>query len=333
MIIADKEVGVVETAHESIVWCLAWHPVGHILTTGSNDHTVKFWSRNRPGDSMRDKYNLNTLPPGHEEEYGNLGDAAIEGLVGTKSVEQPSNVTIPGMGPEDKVQSGMTIPGLDFQGPPDLETGRKKQPFSKPIPRSFQNSWNDSNGEPGYNMEGAFGERDGGAHGGPGGQHGGPHGGPFGPQGGGGPGYNMEGEMGGAISRKENVAPTGPGAQPIPLGQLQTAATAIVAKGQIIPVLPGSALFHAIQGGENAVRDVLARDFGIGGQQQGGHQQGQSGHQGPPPGGFQGGGGGGGNFGGGPQGGGGSNYGGPGMGGGPNNFGGMQGGGPQGGGG
>ena len=42
---ADKEVGVVEAAHESIVWCLAWHPVGHILTTGSNDHTVKFWSR------------------------------------------------------------------------------------------------------------------------------------------------------------------------------------------------------------------------------------------------------------------------------------------------
>ena len=59
-----------------------------------------------------------------------------------------------GMGPEDKVQAGMTIPGLDFQGtyffllhnwslnailgPPDIETGRKKQPFSKPIPRSFQ---------------------------------------------------------------------------------------------------------------------------------------------------------------------------------------------------
>ena len=82
-----------------------------------------------------------------------------------------------------------------------------------------------------------------------------------------------------------------------------------------------------LQGGENAVRDVLARDFGIGGQQQGGHQQGQGVHQGPPPGGFQGGGGGGGNFGGGPQGGGGNNYGGPGMGGGPNNFGGMQGGG------
>ena len=34
-----------------------------------------FEFRNRPGDSMRDKYNLNTLPPGHEEEYGNLGES------------------------------------------------------------------------------------------------------------------------------------------------------------------------------------------------------------------------------------------------------------------
>ena len=100
---ADKEVGVVETAHESIVWCLAWHPVGHILTTGSNDHTVKFWSRyicsfieenrtlvdvfrNRPGDSMRDKYNLNTLPPGHEEEYGNLGECVADDFGQNKEV-------------------------------------------------------------------------------------------------------------------------------------------------------------------------------------------------------------------------------------------------------
>ena len=62
-----------------------------------------------------------------------------------------------------------------------------------------QNSWNDSNGEPDRGTKRTFGERDGGALGGPGGQHGGPHGGPFGPQGGGGPGYNMEGDMGGAI--------------------------------------------------------------------------------------------------------------------------------------
>jgi WD40 repeat protein len=61
---ADKEVGGIEQAHDSIVWTLAWHPLGHILCSGSNDHTSKFWTRNRPGDLMRDKYNLNTLPAG-----------------------------------------------------------------------------------------------------------------------------------------------------------------------------------------------------------------------------------------------------------------------------
>lgn len=63
-----------ETAHDSIVWTLAWHPLGHILCSGSNDHTIKFWTRNRPGDLMRDKYNLNTLPASlaalDECEYG-----------------------------------------------------------------------------------------------------------------------------------------------------------------------------------------------------------------------------------------------------------------------
>ena len=61
---ADKEVGAIEQAHDSIVWTLAWHPLGHILCSGSNDHTSKFWTRNRPGDQMRDKYNLNTMPAG-----------------------------------------------------------------------------------------------------------------------------------------------------------------------------------------------------------------------------------------------------------------------------
>lgn len=60
----DKEVGAIESAHDGIIWDLAWHPLGHILCSGSNDHTSKFWTRNRPGDKMRDKYNLNTLPAG-----------------------------------------------------------------------------------------------------------------------------------------------------------------------------------------------------------------------------------------------------------------------------
>lgn len=66
----EKEVGGMEQAHESVVWSLNWHPLGHILASGSNDHTCKFWTRNRPGDKMTDKYNLNLMPKNQEEnEY------------------------------------------------------------------------------------------------------------------------------------------------------------------------------------------------------------------------------------------------------------------------
>lgn len=30
---------------------MAWHPLGHVLATASNDHFVKFWGRPRPGDT------------------------------------------------------------------------------------------------------------------------------------------------------------------------------------------------------------------------------------------------------------------------------------------
>ena len=34
------------------------------------------------------------------------------------------------------------ISGLDFHTPVDIQSEKKKQPFSKPIPKSFQASWN-----------------------------------------------------------------------------------------------------------------------------------------------------------------------------------------------
>ncbi|NP_001135849.1 WD repeat domain 33 isoform X1 [Nasonia vitripennis] len=140
----DKEVGAIEQAHESIVWSLAWHPLGHILCSSSNDHTSKFWTRNRPGDSMRDKYNLNTLP------------AVGAGGTDDQEIAEASTV-IPGMGPEDQIpedreseEKHSEIPGLD-----DLEHSRdenkkpesKKVPFMKPIPQSFQAQWNETKPE------------------------------------------------------------------------------------------------------------------------------------------------------------------------------------------
>ncbi|KAL0580675.1 pre-mRNA cleavage and polyadenylation factor (CPF) complex subunit [Marasmius crinis-equi] len=37
-------------AHDSNVWSLQYHPLGHLLVSASNDHTTRFWSRERPGE-------------------------------------------------------------------------------------------------------------------------------------------------------------------------------------------------------------------------------------------------------------------------------------------
>uniref|UniRef100_A0A915KLS6 WD_REPEATS_REGION domain-containing protein n=1 Tax=Romanomermis culicivorax TaxID=13658 RepID=A0A915KLS6_ROMCU len=36
----EREVGLMETAHEQAVWTLKWHPLGHILASGSNDNNT-----------------------------------------------------------------------------------------------------------------------------------------------------------------------------------------------------------------------------------------------------------------------------------------------------
>eukprot|EP00095_Tigriopus_kingsejongensis_P005051 maker-scaffold1150_size58936-snap-gene-0.17 protein:Tk05051 transcript:maker-scaffold1150_size58936-snap-gene-0.17-mRNA-1 annotation:"AGAP001362-PA" len=241
---ADKEVGAIEQAHDSIVWSLGWHPIGHILCSGSNDHTCKFWTRNRPGDTMRDKYNLNTLPAGVEDDNLNASD-------------MPSaSITIPGMAPEDRIDSGvgsnssygpgglsqMGIPGLDpaeeaasggANGNHMME--KKKVPYAKPIPKQFQNSWNTGDAPASMAPHPTLGSSAQ-AFDPPLGQGGYPQKGP-----------SMQG----------GPSPAGC----ISLQELQRQATAVVAFGQVYPVLPGSNLFMSIPSGEPAVRDVLRNEF------------------------------------------------------------------------
>ncbi|XP_077511591.1 WD repeat domain 33 isoform X2 [Amblyomma americanum] len=168
---ADKEVGSMENAHDSCVWSLAWHPLGHILCSGSNDHTSKFWTRNRPGDKMRDKYNLNTLPRGLDDtgEYDEptttpasatpnipgmgLEQGTLEAVRALSDMQPPTSAPSGGGGGGRKDfgrdPSGASIPGLDF-GDDSHDThgggggggGRhKRTPFSKPIPKHFQQQW------------------------------------------------------------------------------------------------------------------------------------------------------------------------------------------------
>ena len=47
-------------AHEYAVWSMDWHPLGHILASGSNDKVTRFWTRPRPGDTtyVNDRWHI-----------------------------------------------------------------------------------------------------------------------------------------------------------------------------------------------------------------------------------------------------------------------------------
>ncbi|KAF2086418.1 WD40 repeat-like protein [Saccharata proteae CBS 121410] len=47
-------------AHDFAIWTLDWHPLGHILASGSNDRITRFWTRPRPGETFpfNDRYHI-----------------------------------------------------------------------------------------------------------------------------------------------------------------------------------------------------------------------------------------------------------------------------------
>lgn len=50
----------VQHAHGATIWSLDWHPLGHILASGSKDNFTRFWSRARPGETsyMKDRFHI-----------------------------------------------------------------------------------------------------------------------------------------------------------------------------------------------------------------------------------------------------------------------------------
>ncbi|KAJ5155275.1 Polyadenylation factor subunit 2 [Penicillium capsulatum] len=50
----------IQYAHAATIWSLDWHPLGHILASGSKDNFTRFWSRARPGETsyMKDRFHI-----------------------------------------------------------------------------------------------------------------------------------------------------------------------------------------------------------------------------------------------------------------------------------
>ncbi|KAJ1820058.1 WD repeat-containing protein 33 [Coemansia sp. RSA 2675] len=86
--------GEVQGAHASQIWSLAWHPMGHVLASGSNDHTTKFWCRPRPAEL------LPTELGGRDVDERIFGEppnrAAAQRLAGFAD-SAPDDATVPGL--------------------------------------------------------------------------------------------------------------------------------------------------------------------------------------------------------------------------------------------
>ncbi|XP_027163798.1 flowering time control protein FY [Coffea eugenioides] len=109
----------ISNAHDNSVWDLAWHPIGYLLCSGSNDHTTKFWCRNRPGDTAREKFNT-----GFGEQNSAIGGRMPGNFPGHEAPMTPgpfasgltrNEGTIPGIG----VAMPLSVPSLDSSAQAD----------------------------------------------------------------------------------------------------------------------------------------------------------------------------------------------------------------------
>jgi polyadenylation factor subunit 2 len=135
----------IQYAHASTIWSLNWHPLGHILASGSKDNFTRFWSRARPGETswVKDRFHIGeeaaeaqgTWNRGfgkkqmREEEEQELQDEA-DGLVDQKTAAP----ALPG------IQQGMQLPGISSAAGllPGIGNYQPPQP-NMPMPMTMPN--------------------------------------------------------------------------------------------------------------------------------------------------------------------------------------------------
>ncbi|GMS84183.1 hypothetical protein PENTCL1PPCAC_6358, partial [Pristionchus entomophagus] len=164
----EKEVGLLEHAHDQAVWALEFHPLGHVLASGSNDNNTKFWARNRPGDTQEDIFGLVSFAvvaalDKESKSAASQAMAAVHAAQQAKEDEEKKDgLYIPGMGLDEDVVEKMktevavsastqmnplTLLPEDLNGRRDMAgIGAKrtliKQPPAKKAQRQFERMWN-----------------------------------------------------------------------------------------------------------------------------------------------------------------------------------------------
>ncbi|KAI0389802.1 WD40 repeat-like protein [Xylariaceae sp. FL0594] len=116
-------------AHDFAIWSLDWHPLGHILASGSNDRITRFWSRARPGevDIFQDRYHIGEAAAEaqgtwdrrggrrqRQEEEEMEAEDEMEGLVDQKMPLKQTGSGFPGL----PGLPGLTLPMGGVPPPP-----------------------------------------------------------------------------------------------------------------------------------------------------------------------------------------------------------------------
>jgi polyadenylation factor subunit 2 len=130
-------------AHDPMgpIWSLDWHPLGHILASGSNDRVTRFWARARPGDAdvFNDKFHIGeAAAEAHgtydrrsgrrnrqEEEDQELEDE-MDGLIDQKMPSKVPGFAVPS-------SPGLPLPQFG-NNPPPLIPGMQGSVPAPPIP-------------------------------------------------------------------------------------------------------------------------------------------------------------------------------------------------------
>ncbi|KAK3985554.1 WD40-repeat-containing domain protein [Cladorrhinum sp. PSN332] len=107
-------------AHDFAVWSLDWHPLGHILASGSNDRITRFWTRSRPGEvdtAFNDRYHIGEAAAEAQGTWDRRGNRHQRQQEEEQELEDEENGLVDQKMPL-KQQGGAGIPG--FPGIPGL---------------------------------------------------------------------------------------------------------------------------------------------------------------------------------------------------------------------
>ena len=96
---SEDAAATIKGGHEAAVWSLNWHPAGHVLCSGSNDNTTKFWCRNRPGEVPRDTTTRQGAAAMGDVTTSSAGGGLGGGGYRPVGARDRTGGAIPGMGP------------------------------------------------------------------------------------------------------------------------------------------------------------------------------------------------------------------------------------------